>query len=381
MPITFAPSPRSTLGIEWELSLVDRRTRELVQLGPEIIAELDRDFPPSTFPHVAGELLENTVELVSAPHRRVSAATDELRELAAAALTAADARGAALIGSGSHPFSRWDDQRVTPNERYDRFVERTRWWGRNMLIWGVHVHVGVDQRSRVVPLVHALLAHLPHLLALSTSSPLWAGETTGYASNRTLMFQQLPTAGLPWDVEDWDGIERVLHDLTVTGIIAEPTEARWDIRPAPRWGTIELRACDSASTLAEISAIAALTQCLVEHFQQVADRGGALPRLQPWFVRENKWRAARYGLNARVIIDAEGRQEPLRDALAELMTTLAPVAAQLDCEAELDQVAQIIAGGTSAERQLAVYAAHGGAAGGSTALHAVVDSLVDEFTA
>ncbi len=378
MPITFAKSPRSTLGIEWELALVDRATRELTSAAPGILSEVGARFPTDGFPHLASELLQNTVELVTAPHRRVRDATGDLRMLAVAVQEAADRRGASLIGSGSHPFSRWEDQTVTPSERYDRFIERNRWWGRNMLIWGVHVHVGIDRQDRVVPLMHALLAHLPHLLALSASSPLWAGEATGYASNRTLMFQQLPTAGLPWDLDDWADVERVLGDLMRTEIIAEPTEARWDIRPAPRWGTIEVRACDGASTLAEIGALAALAQCLTEHFQQMADRGEALPRLQPWYVRENKWRAARYGLDARVIVDREGSQEPLRTHLAGLIETLAPVAAQLDCTAELAEIERLLSGGNSAERQLAVYEAENDEQRG---LRAVVDSLVSEFAA
>lgn len=381
MSIDFAASPRSTLGIEWELGIVDQTSRDLVHYGPEILAELAPQFPPARFPHLAGELFENTVELVSAPQRHVNSAIDNLRELAAAAQHAAHTRGATLIGSGSHPFSRWNTQRVTPSDRYERFIDRTRWWGRNMLIWGVHVHVGIDRRDRVVPIMHALLAHLPHLLALSASSPLWAGEATGYASNRTLMFQQLPTAGQPWDVNDWHDIEHLLDDLITTDIIAEPTEARWDIRPAPRWGTVELRACDGASTIAEIGALAALTQCLVEHFQQLADRGETLPRLPPWFVRENKWRAARYGLDAQVILDRSGRQTPLRDSLTALVTTLSPIAEQLGCAAELAEVLVILTRGTSAERQLAVYERHGGAAGGSASLTAVVDALAAEFDA
>ncbi|MCB1274624.1 MAG: glutamate--cysteine ligase [Leucobacter sp.] len=376
MPIAFASSDRSTLGIEWEVALVDLETRELVNHGPEIIAQVEHRYPASRFPHLAGELLENTVELVTAPHSRVADAIADLRALAGAVSTAAEERGAAVIGSGSHPFSRWNTQRHTQSERYDRFMERTRWWGRNMLIWGVHVHVGIDRRDRVVPIMNALLSYLPHLLALSASSPLWAGEATGYASNRTLMFQQLPTAGLPWPVEDWAGLEAVLDDLSKTGIIAEPTEARWDIRPAPRWGTVEVRACDGASTLAEIGALAALTQCLAEWLQQRADRGESLPRLQPWFVRENKWRAARYGLEAEVIVDADGRQTPLRDDLARLLPELEPVAEQLGCSPELAEVSRMLVRGTSAERQLAEFEAQGG---GRLALTAVVDALIDEF--
>lgn len=378
MPIDFAPSPRSTLGLEWEIALVDRGSRELLNVAPGVLAELGERYPTSRFPHITAELLQNTLELVSAPHARVSEATAELGELAIAAQETAARFGAALISSGSHPFSRWNDQLVTEGERYARVIENYRWWGRNMLIWGVHMHVGVDRKDRVIPLMNALLTYLPHLLALSASSPFWAGESTGYASNRTLRFQQLPTAGLPWEVDDWAGFERVLDDLAKTGIIAEPTEARWDIRPAPRWGTVEVRFCDGASTLAEIGALAALTQCLAEHLQGIADRGGELPRLQPWFVRENKWRAARYGLDARVIVDRDGRQESLRDDLAALLERLAPEAALLDCEAELAEVGRMLSSGTSAERQFAVYRAHGG---DEAALRDVVDSLVDEFEA
>lgn len=381
MSIAFAPSARSTLGLEWETALVDAESRELLNIAPELLQALGQRYPVTTFPHFAGELLQNTLELVSAPHLRVSEATADLRELAAIARDAAAERGASLIGSGSHPFSRWDQQLVTENERYDRFIEKYRWWGRNMLIWGVHVHVGVDRQDRVVPLMHALLTHLPQLLALSASSPFWAGESTGYVSNRTLRFQQLPTAGLPWEVEDWADVEHVLDDLAKTGIIAEPTEARWDIRPAPRWGTLEVRFCDGASTLADIGALAALTQCLAEHYQRQADRGEPLPRLQPWFVRENKWRAARYGLDAVVIIGRDGAQAPLRDEIGALLAKLGPVAADLGCEAELADVARMLQVGTSAERQLQVFERCGGEAAGTQSLIAVVDSLAAEFAA
>ncbi len=379
MSIAFAPSPRSTLGLEWEIALVENESRELLNIAPELLPGLQARYPSSSFPHLTGELLQNTIELVSAPHRRVSEATADLRELAAVARDAAAAHGASLIGSGSHPFSRWDQQLVTENERYDRFIEKYRWWGRNMLIWGVHMHVGVDRQDRVVPVMHALLTHLPHLLALSASSPFWAAESTGYVSNRTLRFQQLPTAGLPWEVEDWTDVEQVLDDLAKTGIIAEPTEARWDIRPAPRWGTLEVRFCDGASTLADIGALAALTQCLSEHYQLQADRGEPLPRLQPWFVRENKWRAARYGLDAVIITDRDGAQAPLRDEIGALLVKLGPVAAELDCEAELADVARMLQAGTSAERQLHVFERCGGEAAGTQSLIAVVDSLAAEF--
>lgn len=379
MSIAFAPSPRSTLGLEWELAVVDQRTRELKNIAQTLLPLLEKSHPTSQFPHFTGELLQNTVELVSAPHQHVSEATADLRELAQLARAVAREHGAALIGSGSHPFSHWEKQLITENDRYERFIEKYRWWGRNMLIWGVHIHIGIDREDRVVPIMHALLTHLPHLLAVSASSPFWAGESTGYASNRTLRFQQLPTAGLPWEVNTWADVEQVLEDMNKTGIIAEPTEARWDIRPAPRWGTLEVRFCDGATTLANISALAALTQCLAEHYQQQADSGEPLPRLRPWFVRENKWRAARYGLDAVIIVDNSGRQAPLRDEITQLLARLSPVAHDLGCEAELAHIALLLSGGTSAERQLRLFDQSGGAAAGSSALVSVVDSLVADF--
>jgi len=354
MPIPFATSPRSTLGIEWELALVDEQSFELVNEAPELLAELQSRWPTKELaPQATSELLENTVELVSAPHQRVGEAIADLRALATAVIELGDRRGLQIIGAGSHPYSRWEDQRVTGGERYDRFIDRTRWWGRNMLIWGLHVHVGVDRPDRVIPLLHALLTTYPHLHALSGSSPFWRGEATGYASNRTLMFQQLSTAGLPPEMDDWSSYERIMNDLTKTGIISERTEARWDIRPAPQWGTIELRVSDGAATLWEAAAIAALSQCLMEFFQRELDSGRALPRMQPWFVRENKWRAARYGLEAVVITDTAGSQAPLRDELSRLVDRLAPIAAELDCRAEFDGVSRILSEGTSADRQLA----------------------------
>lgn len=377
MTIDFARSPRSTLGIEWELALVDPTSRSLANVAPPILAELERRWPQSPgAPQATSELLQNTVELVSAPHRRVREAIGELRLLAADLLDQAKAHGVRVIGTGSHPFSRWEDQLITPGERYGRFVERTQWWGRNMLIWGVHVHVGIDRRERVIPTLHTLLTYQPVFQALSASSPFWAGEATGYRSNRTLMFQQLPSAGLPAHVESWEDFERVIEDLTRTGVIAEPTEARWDVRPAPRWGTIEVRFCDGSSSLETLGALAALTQCLVEDCARRLDRGETLPLLPPWFARENKWRAARFGLDAEVIYDEAGSQARLRDRVSVLVDRLAPVAADLGCVEELEQVARIAETGTSADRQLETYSRLGGT---RDALRAVVDSEADVF--
>jgi carboxylate-amine ligase len=221
--------------------------------------------------------------------------------------------------------------------------------------------------------MNALAMYLPHLQALSASSPFWAGERTGYASNRALVFQQLPTAGLPWPLQTWAEFEGYLDDMSRTGVMADATEVRWDIRPAPRWGTIEVRACDGMSTLPELAAVAALTQVLVEHFSRELDDGATLPSLQPWYLRENKWRAARYGLDARVIVDAVGTQRSVRDHLAETMEDLADIAVELKCSREFAGLQTIMTQGASYARQTMVADAAEGDLG------AVVQHLIREF--
>jgi carboxylate-amine ligase len=371
MSIDFASSERSRLGIEWEVACVDRRSGELSGAAPDLLARLG---PPDGFPHVTNELLTNTVELVSAPHHHVRDAVDDLTRLAERVATFAEPLGVDLMSSGTHPFSQWFQQQVTPDKpRYDTLIDRTRWWGRQMMIWGVHVHVAVDDQRKVFPIIDGLLTYLPHFQALSASSPFWAGESTGYASNRALMFQQLPTAGLPPQFTEWSQYEAMVADLLHVGVIAELTELRWDIRPSPKWGTIEVRTFDGISTASEIGAIAALTQCLVEHFSRELDAGREIPNMQPWFVRENKWRAARYGMDAIIIQNVAGDERLVAKDLDELLPALAPVASSLGCEAELNHVNDIVAGGVSYQRQLRVAAANEGS------LKAVVSSLVREL--
>jgi carboxylate-amine ligase len=372
MTVPFATSPRSTVGIEWELMLADARTGDLAPRAPDILAALEESTALERFT-ITGELLTNTVEVTSGIGSTVAAAVDDIADAIAAVRTQTDPLDLELLSAGSHPFAQWYDQEVTDHTRYERLIERTQWWGRNMMIWGVHVHVGVEDVNKVFPIIGALTAYLPHLQALSASSPFWAGERTGYASNRALVFQQLPTTGLPWPLEDWAQFEAYLDDMVRTDVMADATEVRWDIRPAPRWGTIEVRACDGMSTLPELAAVAALVQALVEQFSRDLDDGRELPRIQPWFARENKWRAARYGLDAEVIVDRAGRQVPVVEHLRETMDRLAEVAVELKCAREFAGLETILETGGSSARQLAVADAAGGD------LRAVVQHLIREF--
>jgi len=372
MEISFAHSERSTLGIEWEIALVEQSSGDLVNVAGEVLQSL-RGPDGEAHPRITEELLLNTVELVTGVHTRVSDAVDDLQGQLAEVRVITDPLDVELMCAGTHPFAQWFDQQVTDKERYHKLIDRTQWWGRNMMIWGIHVHVGVESRDKVLPLLGGLLNFYPHLQALSASSPFWAGEHTGYASNRALMFQQLPTAGLPYQFTEWSEYEAYVDDMKVTGIVDDHTEVRWDIRPSPQWGTLEMRACDGLSSPEEIGAVAALTQCLVEHMSQRLDAGETLPTLQPWYVRENKWRAARYGLDAEIIVDAHGAERLVTDDVRDLLVTLAPIAEQLDCVDELAQVNLILEHGASYQRQLRVAEENGGS------LKAVVASLTREL--
>ncbi len=370
--LEFASSARSTVGIEWEIMLADPVSGDLVGRAPELLDALEAE-SESERHTVTGELLTNTIEVTSGIGDSVAHAIDDIANAITAVRTATDPAGIELLSAGSHPFAQWYDQQVTDKTRYHKLIERTQWWGRNMMIWGIHVHIGVEDQRKVFPIINALAGFLPHLQSLSASSPYWAGERTGYASNRALVFQQLPTAGLPWPLREWSEYESYLDDMVRTGVMADATEVRWDIRPAPRWGTIEVRACDGMSTLPELAAVTALTQVLVEHFSRQLDEGRTLPEMPAWFHRENKWRAARYGLDARVIVDADGTQRPVREHLAEVLEELAPVALELGCLREFSSNATTLENGASYERQLVMANATGGD------LAAVVHHLIREF--
>lgn len=368
----FAHSRRSTVGLEWEIMLADPDTGDLVGRAPDLVQALE-DESESERHTVTGELLTNTIEVTSGIGDTVAHAIGDIAAAIAAVRSRTDPAGIELLSAGSHPFAQWYDQSVTDKSRYHKLIERTQWWGRNMMIWGIHVHIGVEDRDKVMPIIGALSAYLPHLQALASSSPFWAGERTGYASNRALVFQQLPTAGLPWPLRTWSEFERYLDDMVRTGVMADATEVRWDIRPAPRWGTIEVRACDGVSTLTEMASLAALVQVLVEHLSRRLDDGETLPTLPPWFHRENKWRAARYGLDARVIADESGTQRLIREHVSELVDELAPVAVDLDCTAEFAAVHEILDAGAGYERQLKIADAAEGD------LREVVHHLIREF--
>lgn len=355
MRIPFETSARPSIGVEWELALVDRDSLALTSVADEVFSLIEHR------PHrVARELLLNTVELVTDVCQNVGEAMHDLHESMALVRSATEQLGVELFSAGMHPFSSWADQQVTRKQRYSTLIDRTQFWGRQMLIYGIHVHVGMPDRDRVLPVLNSALRYFPHLQALSASSPFYDSQNTGYASNRALLFQQLPTAGLPFQFDSWDQYESYADDLLTTGVIDVLNEIRWDIRPSPTLGTIEVRVCDAMATFDEVAAVSALIHCLIVDLDRRLAAGESLPTLSPWHVQENKWRSARYGMESIIILDAANHEALVTDELADLLPRLEPVAQDLGCADELASISDILARGAGYERQRAVVQASGG---------------------
>jgi len=374
MNVVFRESARSSVGVEWELFVVDAATGELAPAAPQLIEMVHGgDGRP-----IRKEFVPCVIEIVSEARVVVADAIADVAERLEELQSAASSLGLALIGAGTHPFSRSAAQMPISNPRYDTVAIANGWWGKQMSICGTHVHVGMANQDHVLPATWTYARFYPYLLALSASSPFWEGEDTAFASQRTMLFQQLPTNGLPYLFTTWAEFEAYVTDLVESGMITQADELRWDVRPSPKYGTVENRIPDSVPTLKELACQVALTQCLGEYFLRAFDEGDMPDFLAPWFVRENKWRAARYGLDATIITPSPspGRTLVAREGLPRLIKRLGPIAADLGCENELAFALNVVQRGASYERQRQV-------AGDPAApdLQAVVRSLMAEMTA
>jgi len=344
----FARSPEPTLGVEWEVALVDRETRDLVPRGAELIDLANAAHPEI---HLEKEFLQNTVELVTGICHTVPEAIADLQNSLKVVEAAADGLGVDVWASGGHPFTDFRENPLSDKPSYKEIIARTQYWGKQMLLWGTHVHVGISHEDRVWPIINALMTKYPHLLAISACSPGWEGLDTGYASNRTMLYQQLPTAGMPYQFHDWAEWQSYMRDQAISGVINHTGSMHFDIRPASKWGTVEVRVSDATSNLRELSAIVALTHCLVVYYDRLIDAAEPLPTLQPWHVAENKWRGARYGMDALVITSRETDEAWIKDDLAEMVEELTPIARELGCVNELKLIHEIIDNGAGYERQ------------------------------
>ena len=343
--IPFNASPNPTLGVEVELQIIDPVTCNLKQGSTQLLDRL------GDHPKIKQELTQSTIEVITGVCDDVAHTTRDLAASMQELYDLGDELGMSFAAAGTHPFGQWRDQKVFPNDRYQHLVDRIQWPARRLLIYGLHVHVGVNSGEKAIAVMNGLTTYLPHLLSLSASSPFIDFEDTGLASARTKIFEGMPTAGLPYRLSNYGEFQRFMNTLVRAGAIETIREIWWDIRPHPGFGTLEIRVCDSPSTLREIAALTALVQCLVVVLGDRYDAGVPNTILKPWIVRENKWRATRFGLDANVICDNDGDSAPLRESLPRLVDDLTPVAERLGCSEQLAEIKTIIAEGTSSERQ------------------------------
>ncbi len=356
MHIPFPSSSTRSLGVEVELALIDD-TDALVSAAPLVISELSAD-SGDRHPRVHSELFQSTLEVITDVRQTPAQARADLAGTIAELAPILARHGLALIGGGVHPFARWQDLQVTDDDRYRRIIERIRWPVQRMMAHGVHFHVGVPSGDHAVAIVNALTGLLPHFLALSASSPFWFGQDTGLASVRTKVFETMPSASLPPDLANWEDFETLADVLTRAGTIESVRDLWWDIRPSPGWGTVELRMCDGMATLDELCAVAGLAQAAVAHLCDAFDAGEPLPREPDWVLRENKWRAARYGTEA-ALVHGDGSVSRLADDVGAWVSRVRPYALALGSQPELDRVLDILDHGPSYARQRAVLAAGG----------------------
>ena len=368
--------PALTLGIEEEYLLVERATGAVAAEPPdELFAALHERTAGRAFP----EFLRAQVEVATPVGRDIGEARRELGGLRRAVIEEAGRFGLAPIAASSHPFSLTARQKRTEKERYIALLEEMQGAARRMMICGLHVHVGIEDDDLRIDLMNQLTYFLPHLLALSCSSPFWEGERTGLMSFRLMIFNGVPRTGLPQQFSSWGEYRRHTDVLVETGIIADNSRIWWDLRPSARYPTLETRVMDCCTTLEDALSLAALNQCLVRMLWRLRRANQRWRMYSHLLLGENRWRAMRYSYDAGLLDLGRQRVVPFRELLEEMLEIVAEDAAALGCSAEVARIPEILARGTSAHRQLQVYEqALGEGATTEEALGAVVNWLVAE---
>jgi len=370
-------NPTFTLGIEEEYLLVDRETRDLVR-------EPDAGFLAACEgilgDRVTGEYLRCQVEVGTRPHRRVSDARDELQQLRAGIAQAANAFGYAPIAASTHPFARWRDQTHTRKDRYNELRDDLGQAVRRLLICGMHIHIGIEDEDLRIDLMNQVTYFLPHILALSTSSPFWEGEDTGLASYRLTVFDALPRTGLPDQLGSYGEYQRLVGQLINAGCIADASKIWWDIRPSSKYPTVEQRVTDVCADIDDAAAIAAVYQSLMAYLYRLRSQNQRWRMYPVTLIAENRWQAQRHGARGKLIDQGRGQMAGMADLMEELITMLTPDAEALGCKHELLHIRNIARDGSSADRQRANFkAALDGGADHHSAFVAVVDGLIAGF--
>jgi carboxylate-amine ligase len=344
-----------TLGVEIELQLVDARTLSL----RSAIADLLSALPPGLHNSVKPEFMQCYVEINSEVGRTVGEVGDDLARKVCAVERAADGLGLRLFWAATHPFSRWQDQRITPDARYYELAEQLQETVIRPVTFGLHVHVGVDSGDTAIRVGDRLGAHLPTLLAMSANSPFWHGRRTGHHAYRVEALEGIPTGGVPPRMRSWAEYEAVVGQLESAGFIASRREIWWDVRPNPEHGTVEVRICDMPPYLPAVLALTALIQCLVHDLAHMPDGSAAEADWSPLMVRQNRWRAYRSGLGATLVDPRSLEARPAREAAGRLVDGLRDTAEELGCAGQLDLARELVERPNGAERQLELLEEYG----------------------
>ena len=354
---SFGNSDPYTLGVEEEYMLLDPETWDLVQHIDSVLAAVEHGEHRN---RIHAELMQSVLEVTTPVCRTAGDVMRSLSQLRGYVAEIARSEGCRFGSAGTHPFSLFERQRITARDRYRQLVDQLQYIARRELIFGMHMHVAVDDPEKAIQVVNGLLVHLPQLLALSASSPFWRGELTGLDSSRQMVFAAFPRSGPPPRFRDYADYAEVVGQLEKTGCIADYTHIWWDIRLHPRFGTVEIRICDAVTRLEDAVALAAYCQALVKLYCERHAVGAEIPSYHRILTTENKWLAARYGLEAPVMDLATGRRNrvPVAQLIRRTLKEIEPHAQELGSDRELDGIREILARGNGSDRQRRVWNAN-----------------------
>ena len=355
-----------TLGIEEEFQIVDPHTRELRSHVSEILEEGKMLLGEQVKP----EMIQSMIEVGTGICEDIKEARSDITNLRSILSGLARKKGLEIVAAGTHPFSHWQDQKIFENARYELIVEENQMIARSLLTFGLHVHVGIADPERAIHIMNAVRYMLPHVLALSTSSPFWLGVHTGLKSYRSEVFTRMPRTGIPDHFESDSAFQRYVKLLVETGCIDDGKKIYWDVRPHPFFPTLEFRICDIPTRVDDTIAIAALFQALVAKVNRLLDENLTFRLHHKMLIEENKWRAIRYGLDGKMIDFGKSREVPIRDLIRELLEFVDDEVDELGSREEIDHIYTILERGTSADEQIQVWRKRDD-------IKAVVDHLIE----
>lgn len=364
--IPFGKSDTFSLGVEVELQIIHPETRNLHPISPEILNEWSLPGP-----RLKPEIFQSMLEIDTPICKNVQEVESELLETSRELMRICKKNNVRLSSNGTHPFAQWHNRIFYPSDRYIYLVERNQHIARRLMIYGLHVHIGMMSADHCITMMNEFLYYLPHMLALSASSPFWTGYDTGLASSRITVFEAHPAGGTPCTLHNWADFENIVGKLTRSHSIESFKDIWWDIRPSPNYGTMEIRICDGVPGIRRTARLVAFIHLLALHIQKRLENGQPRPVPEDWMVRENKWRAGRHGLDGEVLIDNEGNTKLVRQDILDLMAAMEEDIQKLGYGSYIQGLKNDMAN-PSYKMQTAIYEK-------TQSLEKVVDSLCDSF--